>query len=440
MTIRNKIAALLLAGTALAFGAHGAQAAGFYLQEQSVSALGTAFAGAQADTMDASTVFYNPANMTELSGMQVQVGANFLFPNAEFTNTGSTYTGAGTGGPGFTSGDNGGNPFDPAIVPQFYFAMPLMDNALWGGLAVTAPFGLSNDYSPNFVGRYNSIDSELKVIDIAPSLAYRVNNWLSVGGGVDIEYVYANLKTAIPSPGVGAPTVATDGAQRLRGDDWTVGFNLGLHVRPTADSKIGLTYRHGVTHDLEGKIDVDYPTSALLGGLSGTAATGDGAAELNLPDITSIGGSYDVDDRWTVLGSVNWYNWSNFDAIPVTSATFGNSSTPQNYEDSWGFAVGARYKYDEKWTLKAGIQYDQTPTTLPDRSTRVPDGDRLWFAAGATYSITPGLDLDMAGAYINVSDERVNVTETSATNVTTVTKGDTSGSVGITAVSLTFKF
>lgn len=434
--IRKNTVALLLAGAALAVAAPQAHAASFYLQEQSVSGLGTAFAGVTADTPDSSTVYYNPAGMTELSGAQVQVGVNLLMPKADFDDTGSTYT------LGITSdltGNDSGNPFDPEFVPQLFAVMPLIDNTLWGGISLTAPFGLANDYGGDFIGRYNSTDSELKTIDIQPSLAYRVNDMFSVGGGVNIQYVYGNLKNALPAPG--APATATDGRQKLAGDDWSLGYTVGVQVRPTDTTKLGVTYRSGISHRLEGNIDVDYPISGALGVLSGTHATGDGSAKLNLPDMVLAGVSQQLNDRWTVLGSVNWYKWSNFKTIPVRSEEFGNSAVDQNYEDTWGVAIGARYRLNDQWLLKGGIQYDQTPTVQPERSTRIPDGDRLWFAGGATYSITPRIDLDFAAAYVKVSEEHVSVTDSFGDLPgSTTTRGDTDGDVGIVSTAVTFKF
>lgn len=429
---------------AIATGAH---AAGFYLQEQSVSGLGTAFAGAAADTPDASTVYYNPAGMVNLTRPEIYFGATLLNPRADFDNTGSTYTApAGLGGAtSALTGTDNGNPFDPEILPQLYGVLPV-NNQLAVGIGINAPFGLADQYDSGWIGRYNSTDSELKSIDIQPSAAYRFNNWLSVGAGVNIQYVYANLKSHIPAPAAGAPNPANDGSVKLEGDDWGVGYNLGLQFQPTDMTKIGLTYKTAVNHELEGDVDRTNPISALLGGASGAFITDEGAAKLSLPDIASLGVSQQIDDRWTVLGSVNWYGWSAFDNIPTDSDALsgGGAETPQNYENTWGFAVGARYKLNDKWLLKAGFQYDQTPTVTSDRSTRVPDGDRMWFAGGFTYSMTPQIDLDVSGAYVNVKEEKVDVIDsfTYAAGVTSTvrTRGDSDGDVGILAAAIKYKF
>lgn len=434
----------LLSAVCLGAFVTSANAAGFYLQEQSVSGLGTAFAGAAADTQDASTVYYNPAGMVNLRRPEVYAGASLLLPSADFDDTGSTYTRpiALGGSTSPVTGDDSGNPFDPEVLPQLYGVLPINDR-LALGLGVNSAFGLADDYGSDFVGRYNSTDSELMTLTFQPSAAYKVNNWLSLGAGVQVQYVYANLKSKIPAPTLpgGSPNPAADGNLKLAGDDWDVGYNFGIQMQPTSTTKVGVTYKTAINHKLEGDVDITNPTSALLGGLSGVSVSADGSAKLSLPDIASFAVSQQLDDRWTVLGSVNWYGWSNFDNIPSNSAALpgGGSVTDQNYENTWGFAIGTRYRLNDQWMLKAGFQYDQTPTVTSDRSTRVPDGDRMWFATGFTYSMTPQIDLDVSGAYVTVKEERVDVTDTFSTGSVT-TRGDSDGSVGILAAAIRYKF
>lgn len=434
----------LLSATCLCAMSGAADAASFYLQEQSISGLGTAYAGAAADTPDASTVFYNPAGMVNLRRPEIQAGASILFPSADYDDTGSTYTApAGLGGAtSAVTGDDSGNPFDPEVLPHLYGVLPINER-LAVGLGVSAPFGLANDYGSDFTGRYNSTDSELMSVDIQPSIAANVLPWLNIGGGLNIQYVYANLKNKVPAPTAGgaSPDPTADGSVKLAGDDWSVGYNVGLQLMPTDTTKIGLTYRSAINHRLEGDVDVLNPTSGLPipGFVSGASFTSDGSAKLSTPDIASFAVSQQLDDRWTVLGSVNWYGWSNFDNIPVTTATLGNSQTEQGYEDTWGFAAGARYRLNEQWLLKGGVQYDQTPTVNLYRSTRIPDGNRIWVTAGATYSLTPQIDLDFAAAYVNVSEKKVEVTDAYDSG-TVVTRGDTDGSVGIFGTAIKYKF
>lgn len=411
-----------------------AKAASFYIQEQSVSGLGTAFAGAAANTPDASTVFFNPAGMTELNKTEIYAGAHFLILDASFKNDGSTAGAISSP----TSGGNGGNPFQPAIVPNLFISTPTAMENLWFGFAVTAPFGLANEYERDFVGRYNSTESELTVIDVAPSLAYKVNDWLSVGAGLNVQHASAKLENAIPAPGATQST-ATDGMTDLSGDDVTVGFNAGVLLKPVEGTKVGVHYKQGISHTLEGRIINRLPVSGALGALSGTSSRVGGSAELDLPSIASFSVSQKVGERFTLLGSANWNEWSNFDDIPVKTSTL--SITEQGYKNTWSFAVGGRYDVNEKLQLKAGFQYDPTPTVDEHRSTRIPDGDRKWYAAGLTYNLNERLSFDLSGTYVDVSKEKINITDISPVASTrTRTVGETEGSVGIISTAIRFKF
>jgi len=426
----------LLSAACLATLPSFAMAASFYIQEQSVSGLGTAFAGAAADTQDSSTVFYNPAGMTELPRMEMQAGVNVLLPDAKFRNAGST--GGAISAP--IPGTNSDNPFEVSAVPNLFFSVPVADHPIWFGVAVTAPFGLANEFDKDFVGRYNSSQSELAVIDIAPSVAWKAADWLSIGGGINIQHADAHLENAIPAPGV-AQTTSTDGLADLSGDDVSVGYNLGVLVKPIDGTKIGLHYKQGVSHTLEGRLINRLPISGALGVLSGTSSRVGGSAELDLPDIASLGVSQKVGDDWTLLGSLNYYKWSNFGDIPVRLDNGLSSSTKQGYEDTWGFAIGTRYQVNERLQLKAGFQYDPTPTVDQFRSTRIPDGDRKWFSAGVSYDLNENLSLDLSGTYVDLSKEKINIRDVSpVANTVTVTRGTTEGNVGIVSGAIRYRF
>lgn len=422
-----------------------AHAASFYIQEQSVSGLGTAFAGAAASTPDASTIFYNPAGMTDLGQTQYSVGTHFIIPRAEYKNTGSTVSSLpGTGGATTVlQGTTGDNPFGPEVVPNAYLAFPLSDGkSWWGGFGISAPFGLTNKYDDDFFGRYDSTENSLRVIDFAPSIAWAPNDFISIGGGIDVQYVDAKLGAAVPSPITsGGPTPATDGETDLSGQDITAGFNAGMILKPTEKTRIGAHYRQGVSHTLDGRLVTRVPSDVPT--LGGTHAITSGSAELDLPNIVNFGVAQQVNDKLTILGSANWYEWSNFNDIPVGLAGGASSQSFQNYEDTWGFALGARYKMDEKLLLKAGIQYDPTPSVDNFRSTRVPDGDRLWIAAGATYDLDKNWSLDFAAAYVNVSKESINLSGTvpiSTASTTYNIRGEVEGDVGIFSAALKYKF
>ncbi|MDB5490174.1 MAG: Long-chain fatty acid transport protein [Micavibrio sp.] len=425
MTSTTAIRLGLLSATALMAITGQANAAAFALQEQSVTGLGTAYSGGAANTQDASTVFYNPAGMTNLSGTQINIGAINLSPNTKMTNNGSTGSVLGV-----IAGNDGGNPFDSVnLVPHAYLSHAVNDK-LWVGLAVTAPYGLAEEYDQGWFGRFGSTKSQLSTIDVAPSIAYKINNQWSVGAGVDVQYVKANLE-ANPSTTSGGTGVVS----KLNGDDISVGANFGVQWHPTEMTNLGLTYRTGIGHELEGSISSAGATPA-----GSTYARGH--ANLDLPDIVTFGASQKLDNQWTVQGQVNWYNWSRFhDITAITNTGVVAKRSLEEYDDTFGVAIGTEYKHNDTWTFRGGMQYDETPTVDSRRDTLVPDGNRTWLTGGATYNITPNVGLNFAAAYIWVTDANLNYTTPPAGALGTETIRATAEShIILTGIDLTYKF
>ena len=394
-----------------------AHAAGFFIQEQSVSAGGSAYAGAVSGIDDASTLFFNPAGMTKLSGAQANLSTQVLFPHSKIENNVST-----PGGP------DGGNPYHATPVPSGFIATPItMVDGLWMGVGVTAPFGLRNKYDSNWFGRFDSIKTDLTTMDVQPSVAYRINDKISLGAGLDIQKAKAELTNAVD---VGAPG---NGESQLRGDDWGYGYTVGAQIEVLPQTTLGLNYRSSVHHDLEGNV-------TILDAPPGGYTAFDASASLVTPDVASIGLTHRLNDKWKIMGQANWFGWNNFDNISVVRDSNGAvaSRVNQNYQTVWSYAVGAEYMYSPEWTFRAGLQYDNTPTTDEYRTTRTPDGDRTWIATGATYNINNKLSLDMNLTYIDIADESIDVTRVNVPTSRVV--ADTSGHVGIVGLGLNYKF
>ncbi len=371
-------------------------------------------------------MFYNPAGMTNLSGTQINIGVINLSPTTKLTNTGSTLSATGGGASG---GGDGGNPFDSRNpVPHAYISHAVNDK-FWLGFAMTVPYGLSEEYDKGWFGRYGSTKSQLKVIDMAPSVAYKINNQWSIGAGVDVQYVNANLEANPSIAGVGGSVT------KLHGDDWSVGANVGVQWHPTPMTNIGATYRSQVGHELKGSISSD--TGAV-----GTTTSVPGHANLDLPDQVTLGASQKLNDQWTVQGQVNWNNWSRFhDITAITNTGVVAKRSPEEYKDSYGLAVGAEYKYSDAWTFRGGMQYDRTPTTDAHRDTIVPDGNRTWLSGGLTYNINQNVGINFGAAYIWVADEQLNYTTPSAGALGTETiRANMEGHVILTGLDLTYKF
>ncbi|MFC3443167.1 OmpP1/FadL family transporter [Sphingobium rhizovicinum] len=409
-------------------------AGGFYLQEQSPIEIGRALSGGAAAGDDPSTIYFNPAAMTQLQGIQVSAGGSALMASAHQTNRGSYRSIPGSTVRVPISGNDGGQPFESVIpIPSFYTSAQVSDR-LWVGLGVNAPFGLKLEYDDGFFGRYDSLYTDLKTYNIQPSAAYKLTDNLSIGGGVDVQYVKATLTNALPQL---SPLVPTDGFASLKGDDWSVGWNAGLFYT-TGDTNFGVHYRSGVSHKLQG--------TQLVSGLVGPIAAGNGefdaSAPLNLPDIVTVSMMHKLTPNLRAMLTGKWYNWSRFKGIAVTSAT-GTTNKELDYRDSYSVSVGGEYDVSPALTLRAGTMFDRSPTNPQHLTTRVPDGDRVWLTGGATFNISSAAALNLSYAHTFV--EKANIIRPdsyfpSPATVTATTLAQTSGNADQVAASMTLRF
>jgi long-chain fatty acid transport protein len=186
----SKISSFVLASLLSAASIGSAQASGFALIEMNANGQGNAYAGAAAHTPNASTVYFNPAGMMSLDGEQISIASHYIDPSSDFDNKGSKLADGVTDITG--DEDDGG---ESAFVPNFYWVRPI-DDKMSFGLGVNSPFGLKTEYEDDWVGRYHAILSDLKTININPSLGYRVNDRVSIGGGINIMLADVELTNA----------------------------------------------------------------------------------------------------------------------------------------------------------------------------------------------------------------------------------------------------
>lgn len=418
----------------LATTAAPALAGGFFLQEQSPLDVGRAFAGSAALGDSAATVWYNPAGMTNLPGLNVELGAHLLDVTSGQRDLGSTRSGPAGSFP--SGGNSGGNPFsNPVFIPSGFASYQVGQSKLWLGLGISAPFGLKVVYNDGFFGRYDSLKSDLKSYNIQPSAAYKITDNISIGGGVDVQYFKATLTSALPN----LSPLQPDGLLRIKGNDWSVGWNLGVQGN-FGPVRLGAHYRSSIKQKLDGTVTI----SGLLGPLAGSNGVRDGIAPISTPDIATVSGVYSFGQA-RLLASVNWYNWSKFKRITVedaSGAAFLDSE--QNYRDTWGYSLGGEYDVSKKLTVRVGTMHDQTPTRDNFRTTRVPDGNRWWATTGLTYRLNDNIALNASYAHIFVKSatvDRIDPLFAGTPAVTTVrTFSQNTGNADELAGSISLKF
>jgi long-chain fatty acid transport protein len=407
----NKQFMMWAVAATLAAGANTAGASAFQLLEQNASGLGNAYAGQGASAQDASTVFFNPAGMTKLPGRNVVGALNAIKPSAKFTNTGSTVAPLQT-----SLGGNGGDAGDWALVPNAYLSWQLTPQ-LFVGVGVNAPFGLKTEYDPTWVGRFHAIESDLKTINVNPSVAWKVSDTLSIGGGINYQRADATLSNAVNYSAAafgagGAGLVAAiggagqEGIAQVKGDDTAWGYNFGIMVDLGPNTRIGAAYRSSMKYTIEGDVTFSNRPALLAGGIP----NGPVRADIKLPATASINLFHKISPQWDLLADVNWTDWSTLKSLDIfrTNGTL-LSTTPLNWKDTWRVGVGANYHFNDLWTLRFGTAYDQSPVPDADRTPRIPDQDRVWLAIGAQYRMSKQLALDFGYAHLFVKDASMNL-------------------------------
>jgi long-chain fatty acid transport protein len=399
----NRLAtSLVLAGCA-----NLVHAAGFALVEQNASGLGNAYAGQAASAQDASTIFFNPAGMTQLPDRQLVVAGHLIKAKSEFSGTVTPAIGGGDGG------DAGGL----ALVPNAYYAFRLTPDVHLG-VGLNSPFGLKTEYDADWIGRYQAIKSEVKTININPSIAYKVSETLSLGAGLNLQWVEATLTNRQPLP---APVPLIT----IKGDDYGWGYNLGALWQFTPATRLGMSYRSEVDYTLEGTSSTSNP---VVGALNGPVT-----AAVTLPDSASLSLFHKLSPRWDLLADVTWTGWSDFDDLPIRGTV--NKTTIENWEDILRYSLGATWHMSDKLSLRGGVAYDEAPVSDLYRTPRIPDGARTWVAVGGQYRLSRQSVLDFGYAHLFVNSPGLQ----SVDNGTTL-NGSYDASVDILSAQLTLNF
>ncbi len=400
--MRMNAIARLMPLLALGVASGQASAAGFQLLEQTASGIGNAYAGSAAVAENASTIFYNPAGMTQLQEREASVGLSVVRPTFKFKNQGSSTGVLGTAG-------NGGDAGSWGFLPNGYLSWAI-NKDLYVGVGIGAPFGLMTEYDDPWVGGAQAIKFDIKTYNINPSVAYRVNDMVSIGGGASIqkmEVEYSRLAT-VTSAALAA-TRAT-----LSADDIGLGWNIGALFNVSPSTKVGVSYRSKIKHNLSGDLTVTGPAA----GASAALTTGAAKADVELPDAFILSVAQNLNDRWEMLGDISWTGWSSIQKVDIvrTSGALAGATVQTLdtvFRDTWRYALGANYRLNDTVKLKFGIAYDQTPVRdAAHRLTSLPDNNRTWFTTGAQVKVTKTSVLDAGVAYLNVPESHVDNNQT----------------------------
>ena len=380
-------------GLAVAVASTQLFASGFALNEQSISGMGTGFAGRSSSADDASTVFGNPAGMSRLKREQVTVGGAAIIAKSDIK------------GNGTFGGSNDGDMVPVVGVPMGYYVKPIDEH--WAfGFGVYVPFGLITDYENGFAGRYFGNKSEVQVVTLQPTISYAFNDKVSIGFGPTINRIDGALESATLNPG---SLGRNDGKVKITGDDTAVGYNIGVMVQATDSTRVGLTYHSMVDYKLKGDTKI---SGSGFGPFSGSKF--DATLKIKTPESVDFSVTHELDANWTLYAGSTWTRWSRLESIVVNNEgtgplapALGQITEEQNWHDTWAHAIGAAYKVNKEWTLRAGFSVDQSPTNNHDRSPRIPTGDRKVFSLGAGWSPSDDMTIDVAYSYLMEEDVKI---------------------------------
>lgn len=394
--MKKTLIAQLTTAACFALGAGSASAAGFQLLEQNASGIGNAHAGSAAVAENASTIYFNPAGMTRLQDREFSVGVDLVRPTFKFDDRGSI------GGP--LTGD-GGDAGSWAVIPNGYLSWALSKD-LYVGIGMGAPFGLVTEYDDSWVGAAQAIKFDIKTYNLNPSIAYRVNDKVSVGFGLNWQRMEAEYlrSAAIAS----AALAATHATLDVSNDAW--GWNVGALFDLSPSTRVGVSYRSAIKHELDGDLRVSGPAA----GANAALTTGKASVDVELPDTFVLSVVQQLDPRWEMLGDVSWTGWSKIDKLDIvrtsgalTGATVQTLDT--DFRDTWRIALGANYRLDDAWKLKFGVAYDQTPVkSAATRLVSLPDSNRTWLTVGGQWKADKVSTLDLGVAYLYVPESKIN--------------------------------
>jgi len=375
-----------------------ANAAAFYLQEQSVRGAGRAFSGEVAD-QGAASLWWNPASIGGMTGGDAAVGVSEIMPRGDVHNKGTLIVRPGQA-PAPVGGDaDSYNPINNGTLPSGQIAYGITHQLAFG-LSVSAPYSFTTNYDSTSWVRYTADKTHLQTVDIQPSLAFAITPEISIGAGVNAEHVKASLSNFLPN----LSPLLPDGHQTLKGNGWDWGWTVGAQFHAGSAVTFGLSYKSSVKHKLDGNVI----TAGLLGPIAGQNGTIPTTAEFRTPWQAMIGLRAKVTPALTLNAEINRFGWSKFDTIKLGAPL--NVAIPENYGNSWSYAGGLDYAVSPGVTLRAGIQRDESPTRDSHRDARVPDSNRWNFAAGGSFDLTKSVGIDAAVNYIKFKDASIDRT------------------------------
>ncbi|CAI1883103.1 long-chain fatty acid transporter FadL [Serratia proteamaculans] len=395
MSQKNLLTKSALAA-AVAIISSNVSAAGFQLNEFSAAGLGRSYSGEGAMADTAASASRNPALLMMYTRPELSFGAVFIDPDVDIT--GKSPSGASL---------DSKNIAPTAWVPNLHYVQPINDQFAVGA-SVTSNYGLATEFNDGYTAGAYGGKTDLTTVNLNLSGAYRLNQNFSFGLGFDAVYAKAKLERYAGESGAALGMPADTQISHLKGDEWGFGWNAGLLYEVDENNRYGLTYRSEVKVDFDGDYKSSIPSrfnplqgrTGLPWGTDGNTIPG--SLTLNLPEMWEISGYNKVAPQWAVHYSLAYTSWSQFQEL---KATGNNGQTlfekHEGFKDAYRIALGTSYFYDDNWTFRTGIAFDDSPVPAQNRSISIPDQDRFWVSAGTSYAFNKDASVDVGISYMH---------------------------------------
>jgi len=368
------------------------------------------------------------------------MGGSLVWSNTEYTSANPTFN---------TDTDN------PVSPPFYLYGSAKLNDKLAVGLAVYTPFGSSNVWGDNWAGRYLVQEIALKSIFIQPTVSYKVNDWISIGAGLNIVYGQFDLEKAVDLRGLAQNPSAPDGKATLSGSNVQYGYNIGIFLQPTEKLNVGISYRSQVDVDLDykdGDVEFSVPTS-----FSPLFPNGGVNATLPLPASLNFGLAYQINEKWLVSADVNFVKWDTYKSlsfdfenessitIPTSPTTTMNvpvvadTESKRNWDNSMTYRIGAQYSANEKLDLRAGFYYDETPTNDQYYAPETPGANKIGITGGFSYLLNEKFSIDAAFIY-SKGEKRTAMDTNTNTSYPDGFGGEYQNTAFIPSIGITYNF
>lgn len=381
-------------------------AAGLYLYEVGSPDLGTAAAGRAALAQDASTVMGNPAGMTRLKRSQLTGSLYTILISSQFDRSSGTTL---SGGDGFNAGvsapssSSAGIPFPAGSLFYVYNLSP--DLRL--GVGAVSAYGGSLNYGKEWAGRYSVQKLQLLSGTLNPGFAYRINGWMSVGGGFSVNYALLSQTLAVNNLAEQLP----DGRMKFKADDWGFGGNAGVLLEPHPRLRLGVAYRSQIDMSFSDNIRFTNIGPGLRRVLEQRGVVGgETTLDQTNPQTVMTSWYYALTDNSAVMGNFGWQNWEQYSDLGIDidkGMTGRNIQVDQHLHDTWHQAIGAQTRFARQWVLSAGFAHDSAPVSKFHRTPTMPFDETFRYGVGLQYDVNKRMTVGAAYEFLDLGEAEI---------------------------------